>query len=125
MVEEEFLTPVFMNTLVILSTLGYREMDMGELQDEEALPVFFNKLTENYKIENIDKINGVLNNLMQIMGTPQGVLGVIDLNATIQKLSEWYDVDKSIFKEEGEIQSFLEQYLQSMQGQPQGGEVAQ
>ncbi|MGL5051026.1 MAG: portal protein [Fusobacteriaceae bacterium] len=120
MVEEEFLIPIFMNTLYILSELSYNEMDSSIIDNEEISPVFFNKLTENYKQENIEKLNGMLGNLMNIMGSPQGVLGVLNLDLVVGKMADWFDVDRSLMKDEGEIQQFLEQYLQSML--QQGGE---
>ena len=94
-------------------------MDTGLLEDDELSPVFFNKLTENYKQENIDKLNGVFSNLLQIMGTPQGVLGLLNMGEASDKLFDWYDVDKSILKDESEREQFVESYLQSLM---QGGQ---
>ena len=121
MIEEEFLMPLFMNTLYILAELKYNEMDLAVIQDDEVAPVFYNKLTENYKQEKIQNLNACLNNLMSILGTPQAVLGVIDLGETAKKLSDWYDIDKSLLKDEKDIEQFMEAYLQQiMQGGGQG-----
>lgn len=111
--------PVFMNCLYILAKLGYNEMDTQILEDEELSPVFFNKLTENYKQDNIQQLNGLFTNLLQIMGTPQGVLGVLNVGDVCDKLADWYDIDKSVLKDEGEREQFIEGYINSLM---QGGQ---
>lgn len=122
MIEEEFLIPLFMNTLYILAELKYNDMDLSILEDDEVAPVFYNKLTENYKQEKIQNLNACLQNLVSILGTPQAVLGVINLPETAKKLSDWYDMDKSLLKDDAEIEQFMEAYLQQiMQG---GGQNA-
>jgi hypothetical protein len=116
MIEEEMLIPIFMNTLLILAKLNYNQMDDTIINDDTVVPVFYNKLTENYKQEKIDNFNRLINNLIQVGGTPQFALGLMNVPQSVSNLTNWYDVDFSMFKDEKEMEQFLQGYLQQFMG---------
>lgn len=121
MIEEEFLIPVFMNTLKILCQISYNGMQTSVIDSEKTTPVFYNKLTENYKQEKIQSFNACIQNLLQLFGSPQAVLGIMDIGTVIDSLTDWYDADKALFVDKQQAQQYVESYIQSMIQQQTGG----
>lgn len=99
MIEEEFLKPIFINTLNILAYEGIDGIELEKLEAMEYRPTFKNKLTEHYTSDNIDSFNRCFSNMVQIVGDPKLALATLNLPEVSKKFIEWYDVSPVLFKE--------------------------
>ncbi len=123
MIEEEFLKVIFMNTLSILCGIGFDGMEDTFLSNADTTPTFYNKLTENWREEKINRLNQYLTNIAQLIGNPQLIFAVVNPTYLVTELAKWYEIDLEMLQDEELIEQFATQYVQTLLQQQTGQQM--